>query len=334
MYLNYRDRKKNGQISQSKSNGSSFQSNSSISSNLSNNNNNSNNVIVNSTSNTGSVTNTMMMMVMPLLSNKSPAHNVIKSLVNIPKSTIPPKPPKFNPNGNKTEEHSPQKFCVALSASQNNTSNQNVSLKLRTSSFNDDESQSFEAFGDNKINKPSKLDEKLKTMTLRHNLNNRNTVNSGISSNESGGRVARITSPQKTIDLIRRPPTPPPSASTIDLILRDRTLVFIQSISNFIRYLNTENISLLDYQLKEIVNSFKSLINMISEIECYNKCEIINRQISEMENCLNRLIREFKHLDLGVNIETSILTTVVNSSLEMARKANELFLLITKNDTR
>ena len=112
------------------------------------------------------------------------------------------------------------------------------------------------------------------------------------------------------------------SAGNLDLILRDQTLKFIQTISTFIRYLNGDNQRMMEQQLKEIVGTLRDLIGIIETIEIMSSCKKITQQISDLETCLSKMIKEFK---------LSNIENVVNSALEMARTANELFLTITKS---
>ena len=99
--------------------------------------------------------------------------------------------------------------------------------------------------------------------------------------------------------------------------------MLIQNISVFIRLLNTEGYK-IDNELKAIVASLKSLIEIIENIELYDKSKKINEQASELEKCLSLMINELK----SSNIEN-----VIKTALELARTANELFLTITKSNT-
>lgn len=106
-----------------------------------------------------------------------------------------------------------------------------------------------------------------------------------------------------------------------DLILRDLTLRFIQTISIFIKYLSGNDNRKLDIELKEIISSLKLLIETIESIDLYNKSQKISEQVDELEKCLNTMIYELK---------MNRIEKVINSALDMARTANELFLTITK----
>jgi hypothetical protein len=97
--------------------------------------------------------------------------------------------------------------------------------------------------------------------------------------------------------------------------------MFIQAISNFIHYLNTDNHK-LDNELKAIIISLNRLIETIETIGVSNQSKsLIGKQISELEKCLTLMIGELK---------LNRIESVINSALELARNANELFLTITK----
>ena len=137
IYVSYRENKKMNSttLPQSSSNGSSFHSNSSISSNLSN------DGLINSSTDTGSATNAMMMMMMiPLLSNPngqtaSPIQSPSSSVAST-STLIPPKPPKLN----KLDENSPTRFCGLPSQKPTGA---NYSLKLKTT-YESENDQSFD----------------------------------------------------------------------------------------------------------------------------------------------------------------------------------------------
>lgn len=109
------------------------------------------------------------------------------------------------------------------------------------------------------------------------------------------------------------------NANKKDLLLRDQTRTFIQTISIFIRLLSNEN-QKLDTELKEIMLSLNHLIETIETLEVSNHSKIINNKIHDLETLLAVMIDELKknHFD-----------NVVNTALELASNANELFLAIT-----
>lgn len=107
-----------------------------------------------------------------------------------------------------------------------------------------------------------------------------------------------------------------------DLVLRDLTLKFIQTLSIFIKYLNGNDERKLDSELKEIIQSLKHLIETIESMNVYERAERINEQVDELEKGLNTLIYELK---------MNRIEKVINSALDMARTANDLFLTITKS---
>lgn len=106
-----------------------------------------------------------------------------------------------------------------------------------------------------------------------------------------------------------------------DLILRDQTLIFIQAISSFIRFLNTDS-HRLDAELKSIVLALNRLIDTVNGIEINNQAKKLKAsKVSELEKFLGQMIEQLQEK----NIEN-----VINTALELARKANELFLAIAK----
>jgi hypothetical protein len=108
-----------------------------------------------------------------------------------------------------------------------------------------------------------------------------------------------------------------------DLVLRDQTRSFIQSISIFISLLKNENYK-IDNELKAIMVSLKCLIEAIEGLDLDDKSEIVNEQANKLETCLSLMVNELKlnHIE-----------SVINSALELARSANELFLTLTKSNT-
>jgi hypothetical protein len=108
-----------------------------------------------------------------------------------------------------------------------------------------------------------------------------------------------------------------------DLLLRDQTRAFIQSISIFISLLKNENYK-IDNELKAIMVSLKKLIEGVDGLDIFDKSEIINGQADKLETCLSHMVSELKIN----NIEN-----VINAALELARSANELFLTVTKSNT-
>jgi focal adhesion kinase 1 len=276
----------------SSSNGSSFHSNSSISSALSLATNTAMNTSPTPTlstntksdalsSETGSVTDTMLMIL------NAPAKNSNYSLTNSnlnPTSfelstqnsdqSLPSKPPKLKMDAFYS---SPVKSKLADSKNQTQTS----VLK--------DEPDSI----------------------INHRTNN-------VTKTELSDRFRALDLKQESInDVLTNPPV-----AKLDLVLRDQTLKLIQTISNFIRYLNGSDPRLLDDQLKEIVDTLKELIALIENIELSNASKKIAGQIGALETSLSSMVNEFK----GKNVEH-----VVSSALELARTANELFLTITTN---
>ncbi len=106
-----------------------------------------------------------------------------------------------------------------------------------------------------------------------------------------------------------------------DMLLRNQTLKFIQSISIFIKTLNT-NKQQVDEELKSIMISLKQLIELIEMMdENLTDCELINEKVSELDECLNQMVEQLKQNNLE---------TVINSALNMARASNDLYMIITK----
>ncbi len=101
--------------------------------------------------------------------------------------------------------------------------------------------------------------------------------------------------------------------------MRDQTLTFIQTISIFIRLLNTDN-QTLDNELKEIMVALNNLIETIETIEVSSHSKSINKKVNELESLLSIMIDELKN---------NRIENVINTALEMARNANEMFLCIT-----
>ncbi len=104
-----------------------------------------------------------------------------------------------------------------------------------------------------------------------------------------------------------------------DLLLRDQTLTFIQTISIFIRFLNTDN-QKLDTELKEIMVALNTLIETIGTIEVSTHSKLINKKVNELEMLLKSMISE---------LNKNHIENVINTALDLARNANELFLAIT-----
>jgi wyosine [tRNA(Phe)-imidazoG37] synthetase (radical SAM superfamily) len=120
------------------------------------------------------------------------------------------------------------------------------------------------------------------------------------------------------------------------MILRDQTLYFIKKISIFIRSL-TVGTRTVDKELKEIMVALNNLIDRIEittvqiktttttpNNDHRNSKAIINEKINELERLMNLIIDELKQTQLD---------DVINTSLELAKTANELFLTITKTNT-
>ena len=104
-----------------------------------------------------------------------------------------------------------------------------------------------------------------------------------------------------------------------DLLLRDQTLTFIQTISIFIRFLNTDN-QKLDTELKEIMVALNTLIETIGTIEVSTHSKLINKKVNELEMLLKSMVSE---------LNKNHIENVINTALDLARNANELFLAIT-----
>lgn len=104
-----------------------------------------------------------------------------------------------------------------------------------------------------------------------------------------------------------------------DLLLRDQTLTFIQTISIFIRFLNTDN-QKLDTELKEIMVALNTLIETIGTIEVSTHSKLINKKVNELEMLLKSMVNE---------LNKNHIENVINTALDLARNANELFLAIT-----
>jgi hypothetical protein len=130
--------------------------------------------------------------------------------------------------------------------------------------------------------------------------------------------------------------TTPQISYKTDMILRDQTLYFIKKISIFIRSL-TVGTRTVDKELKEIMVALNNLIDRIEittvqiktttttpNNDHRNSKAIINEKINELERLMNLIIDELKQTQLD---------DVINTSLELAKTANELFLTITKTNT-
>lgn len=78
----------------------------------------------------------------------------------------------------------------------------------------------------------------------------------------------------------------------------------------------------MDAELKSIVLALNRLIDTINGIEINNQAKKLKAsKVSELEKFLGQMIEQLKEN----NIEN-----VINTALELARKANELFLAIAK----
>ena len=109
-----------------------------------------------------------------------------------------------------------------------------------------------------------------------------------------------------------------------DILLRDQTLHFIQTISVFIRCLNSvQNIRDIDNELGHIRNALCQLVETIKTLDNldYHQSKRIHEKLSDLEKLLLKLIQELK---------VNRLENVINTSLELARTANELFHTITR----
>lgn len=120
-----------------------------------------------------------------------------------------------------------------------------------------------------------------------------------------------------------------PKSASFDLVLRDQTIEFIQAISKFIRLLNSndQEPTVLDSQLKKIVNSLRDLIDAYEKhvdssslATTSSSSKTIVEHISDLEDSLNRMIADYQER----NVES-----VIGAGLELARTANDLFLLMT-----
>lgn len=105
--------------------------------------------------------------------------------------------------------------------------------------------------------------------------------------------------------------------------MRDQTLQFIQSISVFIRYLSTDN-QKLERELNEIMESLNSLIKTIQANEISSHMKLLNKKIEDLEILLGIMIEDVKKNQIE---------NVINTALELARNANELFLEIISFNT-
>lgn len=137
------------------------------------------------------------------------------------------------------------------------------------------------------------------------------TSSSSTSSSSSSSELTKIATQNTDIN------------NKKDLLLRDQTRAFIQSISIFISLLKNENYK-IDNELKAIMVSLKNLIEAVESLDLYDKSDIVNEQADKLETCLSHMVTELKlnHIE-----------SVINSALELARSANELFLTITKSNT-
>jgi len=143
----------------------------------------------------------------------------------------------------------------------------------------------------------SKENEKSDSEEMLSNSNN-NVVGAAVSSSSSSSLISTNTNNKK------------------DLLLRDQTLTFIQTISIFIRFLNTDN-QKLDAELKEIMVALNNLIETIGTIDQVSAhSKLINKKVSELELLLNAMINE---------LNKNHIENVINTALDLARNANELF---------
>jgi hypothetical protein len=349
IYVNIRDTKSSDSMAQSpSSNGSSFLSNSSISSNLSQINQATGpHSALNLGSEAGSASNTMMMMMMmPLLTN-STAHKTQSPNASLAStSTIVPAAAAAaaaaaspsasvsafhdQPIGMSTKSINSPPNSKFLISQKHPHQQSNYSLKLKTTyESEDDQSSSLEERDEFHrhandaiiINRQDIRDDVefyfKPTGTMTRNRNNNNVPAASTTTD------VRIDDKMKGLSLKNEANARHTSESgpaSMDLVLRDQTLKLIQSISTFIRFLNGQNSRMLDYQLKEIVSTLKDLIELIENIEVNSSSKRIAQQISDLETSLSLMISEFK----SSNVEN-----VINAALGLARTANELFLTIT-----
>ncbi len=79
---------------------------------------------------------------------------------------------------------------------------------------------------------------------------------------------------------------------------------------------------MLDNELHAIIIALNRLIEIIEGIQVNNQSKKLKtNKVNELEKCLEKMVLQLK----GDNIEN-----VINTALELARKANELFHAITK----
>lgn len=327
IHTNLKDSTK--KVSNSLSNGSSFISNSSISSSVSSGNNikRESNEITNFSSN-NNLTNqntVTMMMKMPLGKNVTTSCNSAETLLSNKFQTLdtspfspPPKPTRLNTTNlsldNLSDKSSAKKAAASI-------------LKINTSMSNEYDSEKVNSEEKFKLNiqySPSKLTPTHKRSPSESNsksdfkyVTNNGSEKSEINSthiDEKATSTAFLTS-----SISSSSSSGLNNSNKKDLLLRDQTLTFIQTISIFIRLLNTDN-QTLDNELKEIMVALNNLIETIETIEVSSHSKSINKKVNELESLLSIMIDELKN---------NRIENVINTALEMARNANEMFLCIT-----
>ena len=104
----------------------------------------------------------------------------------------------------------------------------------------------------------------------------------------------------------------------------------------FIKHLNNKESESrkLENELKDIVIAFESFVNAIESVDAAINDHVsgkttmtrkeIDRQLSEVEDCLSQMIGEFR---------VNKIERVVSLALDVARNANEIFLNFAKSTT-
>ena len=104
-------------------------------------------------------------------------------------------------------------------------------------------------------------------------------------------------------------------------LLRKQTLEFIQTITTFIRALNSQESKRQDSEFEEVNSSFNHLANTIHNNFLSPQSA---RQINELDRQLQHISNDLKH---------GRIEEVVKMALDVGRATNELFLSITKQKT-